>query len=156
MTNPEPAMNFESHLTLREARERFFARNGFKESQYDEPIVMVMAGPVPVPLPNTKGRKRAVRVHDLHHILTEYETSMTGEAEIGTWELATGCKDYYAAWVLNGLAMLMGFVIAPRRTLRAFARGRRSRNLYGREVTEPLLAERIEDLRRSLGLQRGP
>ena len=40
-------------------------------------------GPVRFAFPNTAGRVRAVRYHDLHHVVTGYATDWTGEAEIG-------------------------------------------------------------------------
>jgi ubiquinone biosynthesis protein Coq4 len=95
-----------------------------------------------------------VKLHDLHHVLTEYGTSWTGEAEISAWELASGCRDYAAAWVLNGLGLLMGLVIAPKRVAHAFLLGRRTGNLYGREVNDALLDERIGVLREQLLLNR--
>ena len=36
-------------------------------------------------IPNTAGRKRAVRAHDALHVLTRYQTDPRGEAEIGAW-----------------------------------------------------------------------
>ena len=44
--------------------------------------------------PNTDSRKRAVPLHDLHHILTGYKTDWMGEAEIGAWELRAGCNSF--------------------------------------------------------------
>ena len=147
-------MKYEDVLSLREARSRFFAKNGFSEDQYGDRIVKLMFGPCPFWFPNTRSRQRAVRLHDLHHVLTEYGTSWTGEAEISAWELASGCRDYAAAWVLNGLGLLMGLAIAPRRTVLAFLRGRRTRNLYGNEVSDALLDERVGVLRERLLLKR--
>ena len=147
-------MRFHDSLSLQEARSQFFEGTGFSEEQYENRFVIVKVGPIPVVLPNTKGRQRAVRLHDLHHVLTEYDTTMRGEAEISAWELATGCKDYYAAWVLNGLALLMGLVIAPARVASAFARGLRTRNLYGTVVTDGLLSEPVGAVRQRLGLTR--
>ena len=86
-------MKFEDGVSLREARELFFQESGFSEEQYDDRFVIVKIWGFPLPFPNSKERKRAVRYHDLHHILTEYDTTWTGEAEISAWELATGCKN---------------------------------------------------------------
>jgi hypothetical protein len=94
---------------------------------------------VPVWFPNTDARRRAVRLHDLHHLATGYETSLVGEAEIGAWELAGGCKRYPAAWVLNIAAVLLGLLVAPRCTWRAFLRGRHSETLYPHRVRGSLL-----------------
>ncbi len=44
-----------------------------------------------------------------------------------------------------------GLLLAPRRTLRAFVRGRRSRSLYGQPF-EPLLARTVAEARRDTGV----
>jgi hypothetical protein len=110
------------------------------------------AGFVPIWFPNTVARVKAVRFHDLHHVLTEYPTTWRGEAEIGAWEVATGCAAHYQAWLLNLLAFAIGLVINPRGVYRAFMRGRRSRNLYRAKFSDELLARRVGDVRRELEL----
>ena len=145
-------MRFEEGLSLREARQRFFAETGYSEAQHKDRKVHLNFYGLRFWIPNTRSRQRAVPIHDLHHILTGYRTDWQGEAEISAWELATGCRGYLAAWVLDGLGLLMGLVIAPRRTLRAFFRGLASSNLYGRQITDSLLDERIGVLRKRLRL----
>jgi hypothetical protein len=96
-----------------------------------EPFAVVKVGPMPYPIPNTRSRKRAVRIHDLNHLVSGYRTDREGELEISAWELASGgCGGYGAAWVLDLAGMLGGFFVCPGRTVRAFTRGRRQRNLY--------------------------
>lgn len=141
-------------LSVRDARARYFADNGFGEGGYDARWVVLRAGPIPIYLPNTKARVAAVKLHDVHHPATGYETTWTGEAEIGAWEIASGCARHLAAWVLNLQAMSIGLVLAPRAILRAFVRGRRSRNLYREQLDETLLASRLGDLRHRLRLDR--
>ena len=75
-------MKYPDHLTLREARREFFEKAGFDESGYLDPWVKVRLGPLPIFFPNTLSRARAVRWHDLHHVLTEYDTSLIGEADV--------------------------------------------------------------------------
>ena len=54
---------------------------------------------------------------------------------------------------INLGAMAIGFVIAPRRTWRAFMRGHRSGNLYGsRSFDESLLERTVNELRREVGI----
>jgi len=142
----------DDRLTLRDARAAYFAANGLGDGGYDSLVVKLMAGPLPLYLPNTAARVRSVRYHDLHHVVTGYGTSWTGEAEIAAWEIATGCADHAAAWVLNLGAMAIGLEIAPRATFRAFRRGRRSRNLYREPFGERLLDETVGALRRRLAL----
>jgi hypothetical protein len=146
---------YEDGLSLRVARERYFRLAGI-EPGYEAAWVKLKAGPVPLWLPNTKARVRAVKLHDLHHVVTGYATSWTGEAEIGAWEIASGCAGFVAAWLLNLSAFAIGLVIAPVATWRAFVRGRQTRNLYGSEgeLREALLDESVGALRKRLGLDR--
>ena len=140
--------------TLREERARYFEENGFGEDGgYTDRFVVLRMGPVPVAVfPNTAARVRAVRLHDLHHVVTGYATTWRGEAEIGAWEIASGCGSYLAAWVLNGLALTYGLLLWPRHMLAAWRRGRRSRNLYGEDWSDDLLDETVGGLRQRLGL----
>ncbi len=113
----------------------------------------MLAKPQHLYIPNSRSRRRAVPLHDLHHVLTGYPTTFLGEAEIGAWELASGCRDCWAAWVLNAGAAAVGFLfLNPRAVVRAFARGRRTRNLYGRVVSDALLARSLTEVRVELGL----
>jgi hypothetical protein len=143
-------------LTLRAARERYFEINRFEGGGYEEGWVKMRAGPVPIWFPNTVARVKAVRFHDLHHVLTEYPTTWRGEAEIGAWEVATGCAAHYQAWLLNLLAFAVGLLINPRGVYRAFMRGRRSRNLYRTTFSDELLARKVGNVRRELNLDEPP
>lgn len=141
--------------TLRVARARYFEVNQFgPNGGYDEPRVKITLGPIKISIPNTKGRVRAVRFHDLHHILTEYDTDLRGEAEIAAWEIASGCADHHAAWVLNFGAMGIGAVLIPRRTWRAFVRGRKTQNLYRETFDEALLERTVAEMRAKLHLDQ--
>jgi hypothetical protein len=145
-------------LTLKAGRQLYFERSGI-EPGYDARWVTLRAGRVPVLVfPNTAGRVRAVRLHDLHHVVTGYETTWTGEAEIAAWEIATGCRKFFAAWVLNLGAFFVGLLIAPRKVFRAFVRGRHSENLYhtAGEWNERLLEDTVGELRAKLDLDRDP
>jgi hypothetical protein len=140
-------------LSLREARARYFRANGFgADGGYAASWVKVRLGPIPFAFPNTAARVRAVRFHDLHHVVTGYATDVVGEAEIAAWEIATGCAGFGAAWLLNLHALVLGLLRAPGATWRAFARGRRTRNLYRWPYDEALLGARVGDVRAQLGL----
>jgi len=148
---------YEDSLSLREARQRYFAANEFgTDGGYGAAWVPVKVGPIPVRIPNTKSRVRAVRFHDLHHVLTGYRTTFRGEAEIGAWEVASGCADHHAAWVLNLSAIGIGLLFAAGDVWRAFLRGRRSGNLYRATFDDALLARRLGDVRRELRLADPP
>jgi len=142
--------------TLRTALGTYFEDNGFgMDGGYDDPWVDFELGPIPLPFPNSAGRKRAVRLHDLHHIVTGYATNTLGEFEISAWELGAGCKDFHTARIINLAGMASGAFAAPFRTFRAFRRGRVSRTFYG-ETYETLLGEDVATARKNhVGEPRG-
>src|SRR5690349_11954766 len=95
-------VHYDEGLSMRAARAIYFDVNRFgADGGYGDAWVDFKLGPLPVPFPNTRARVRAVRYHDLHHVLTGYDTSTIGELEISAWELGAGCKDFAAAWQLN-------------------------------------------------------
>ncbi len=138
--------------TLRDTRQEYFQRGGLGDGGYNDRWVKLKAGPLTFGFPNTAARVRAVKLHDLHHVLAEYETTWTGEAEIAAWEIASGCGRHYPAWFLNFGAFAIGLLIAPRRLYRAFLRGRHTGNLYDGEFAEALLDRTVGDVRTQLAL----
>ncbi|WP_437975919.1 hypothetical protein WMF11_50720 [Sorangium sp. So ce295] len=143
-------VHYDEGLTMREARALYFEVNRFgADGGYGDAWVDFKLGPLPVPFPNTRARVRAVRYHDLHHVLTGYDTNAIGEFEIAAWELGAGCKGFVAAWQLNLGGLFAGLLSAPRRTVRAFFRGRRSESLYSRPFEE-LLDREVGELRREM------
>jgi hypothetical protein len=142
--------DYPDEVTVRAARARYFADNGFGDGGYERRWVKLQFGPLPFWMLNTKSRVRAVRLHDVHHVLTGYDTDVAGEGEIGAFELAAGCGSHVAAWYLNLNAVAIALPLGLRRPARAFARGLRSRCLYDREWDEALLDESVGWLRRRL------
>ncbi|MEM9175972.1 MAG: hypothetical protein AAGC67_12125 [Myxococcota bacterium] len=148
-----PFIDYAPEETLRDARARYFASCGLGDGGYDDEWVVFRARGVPyAAFPNTPERVRSVRLHDIHHVVAGYDTSWVGEGEIAAWELASGCKDHYAAWVLNGLAFLIGLVIAPGKTREAWRRGRATKNLYDGEWDEAILDRSVGEVRLQLDL----
>ena len=145
---------YSPELTLRDARTQYFAVNNFGWGGYDDKWVKVEYGLLRFYFPNTKGRVKVVKYHDLHHILTEYGTSLSGETEIGAWEVATGCTRSLAAWLLNLSGFAAGLFINPRGVYKAFVRGRQSSNLYHLSFNDELLSQRVGQLRQQLSLDK--
>ena len=149
-------MDDDPQASLRVARQRYFERNGFAaDGGYGARWVQLKLGPLTAAFPNTNARVKAVRYHDLHHVVTGYATDLTGEAEISAWELASGCRGFVAAWLLNLSALGIGLMLAPKALFRAFLRGRHSHNLYDARFDDPLLDERVHAVRARLGLDHG-
>lgn len=147
-------VSYDRTATMKQARERYFAANEFgDDGGYGDAWVDFKLAKVPFPFPNSAERVRALRYHDLHHILTGYDTDWRGEVEIAAWEIGAGCRDFYAAWVLN-LSALGSWWFAPRRVFDAWKRGRRSASLYGLAV-EPLLEQTVEQTRAQMHVPEG-
>jgi hypothetical protein len=146
---------YDDALSLRDARGRYFADNAFgDDGGYARKWVKLQLGPLPFAFPNSAARVRAVKYHDLHHVVTGYATDVVGEAEIGAWEIGSGCAGFLAAWVLNLYAMVLGFLSGhPGAVWRAFVRGRHTRNLYRDEYDDALLDARLGSVRARLGLE---
>jgi hypothetical protein len=146
---------YDDALSLRDARGRYFADNAFgDDGGYAKKWVKLQLGPLPFAFPNSAARVRAVKYHDLHHVVTGYATDVVGEAEIGAWEIGSGCASFVAAWILNLYAMVLGFLSGhPGAVWRAFVRGRHTRNLYRDEYDEALLDARLGSVRARLGLE---
>jgi hypothetical protein len=140
-------------MTLGTARTAYYQVNGFGDDGGDALAwVPLKIWRFTIRIPNTEGRRRAVRIHDLHHVVTGYATDLRGESEIAAWELASGCLRWPAATILNLFALAIGIVIAPRRLLHAWARGRQTRNLYAEEGVDHLLPQPVAAVRGRLGL----
>ena len=143
--------------SLREARNRYFTEQGMPaDGGYAARWVKLPVGPLTLAFPNSDARRRAVRFHDLHHMLTGYGTHWQGEGEISAWEIASSCRDHWAAWFLNLHAFALGLLIAPRAVFEAFVRGRHSHNLYARVYEAGLLECPVATLRAELGLDTKP
>jgi hypothetical protein len=141
--------------SVRTARAQYFVANGFSEASYRDAWVKIgKLGPIPIAFPNSASRMRAIPLHDLHHVATGYATTWIGEAEIAAWEIGGGCTDHWAAWVLNAGAFAYGLLLAPRRTYRAFIRGRRSHTLYHTGWDDSLLEMSVAELQQKLRLDR--
>jgi len=141
-----------SSLSMREARDLYFKQNGFSIEHYSAPTFTIKLAGIPFTFPSTASRKRALPLHDFHHILTGYGTNWVGEAEIGAWELRAGCNSFITYW-LNGWGVVIGMFMSPRRVWRAFRSARGQHTLY--RESEPygaLLEFTVGALRGRLGI----
>jgi hypothetical protein len=134
---------FPDEMLVRDARDEFFRINKLGPDGGLSDRWVKIEAPFPFYIPNIPARRRAVVLHDIHHIAAPFDTSWAGEAEIGAWEIA-------GAWTLNLAAFFWGLFIAPRKLFRAFCRGRRSHNLYHQGYADSVLAESMGTLRERL------
>ena len=135
-------------MTLQDELAAFYKRNGFGEVVGARPLtVPVYTGCMLVPLPNIETRRRFLKYHDLHHLVTGYSVGRIGEGEVSAWELGTGSAFVSPTLgVMNLIAVSTGLVLEPKRMWRAFCRGCTSRNLYPAAVRFDLDSGRWPDI----------
>lgn len=142
---------------IREALKGFYAAHRLPpDGGAGRAYFFLHLGPVAIPAPNPGFRKRAVLYHDVHHMLTGYNTLIgDGEMLIAGYEIGAGCGRFAIAWVLNLWMLPLAALARPRETFAAFVRGRRCRSLY-HEADQAFLDQDVGTLRAHLGLDRAP
>ena len=132
--------------TVRQARAAFFqaenlpADGGYRDAWFDAAF-----GPVRYRIRNFGLRADALFRHDIHHALTGYRTDWLGEVQVNAWELGAGIGTQAWAWVIMLVGVFLGALLAPTESLAAFARGRRSRNLYAGRLPDDLLDRDLDE-----------
>jgi hypothetical protein len=131
----------------------FYQRHGFGEVPGERPgTVAVYTGCLLVPLPNIETRRKFLKYHDIHHLVTGYSVGRIGEGEISAWELGTGSAFVsLMLGVMNLIALSTGLVLEPRRMWRAYNRGCLSHNLYRAGSRADIDAGKWADLDRLRG-----
>jgi hypothetical protein len=147
-------LTYDDSELIRDARMRYWEANGFgDDGGYNKKWEIVKLGPIPIPVRNIEGRKNAIRFHDLHHLITGYDTDIPGEAQISAWELAAGCSNKWVAWILDLQGLFIG-LSCPRLLLRAWARSRRSKSLYSETFDEAMLSMTVGEMRQKMQLDK--
>jgi hypothetical protein len=125
---------YPASMIVREAIDDFLARYGFSRDECSARTYWIALFGLEFRLPNPRSRRVMVPLHDLHHIATGYEADWRGEVRIGAWELRAGCTTAML-WLINGVAAILGLVIAPKDTWHAFRTGAEARSLYRMNVS---------------------
>ncbi|MFL5752957.1 MAG: hypothetical protein ACJ76F_06080 [Bacteroidia bacterium] len=145
--------------TPREALSKFYSDNRLDQDggNSSSSVKIELTSKLHFYIPNFDARRKAVPKHDIHHLLTGYDTSFAGECEISAWEIASGCKKYWAAFVIDTSGIMLGIPLNFMGVIRAYARGRRTSNLYHDKFsTEEAMDMKISVLRESLSLDKFP
>lgn len=154
MNRNEP---FPAHWTVREARDAYLAENGFTIETYDEKFTDAKLMGITFKVPNTRKHRWSLIWHDLHHAALGYGTDPAGEGEISAWEWRRGPRPlgfYVGTIVLMGV--VMGLLVAPRRTIRAWRASDKSFSLFHEPITyEAALSMTLGELREYLGVPQG-
>ena len=154
LSKPYPA-----DWSVRQALDAYLSENGFSVAEYDAPFVKVTFWSITFPLPNPPSRQIAVRLHDLHHVVTGYGTDPIGEAEISAWELRRGVgifSLFVQSIVFGGVCL--GLLHSPRKTLAAWRAGYHPDKVPLQKATmanyEKLLTLSVGELRDLYGVPR--
>ena len=137
-------------MTAQDALSRFFVDQGlFPEGSTADDWIgdrWYRMGGVPV-LPLVGKLKQSLILHDIHHLVTGYDTSWNGELELAGWELGSGgCHTHFFFWFDRIGAFTFGLLLAPRRVWRAFQAGWHARNLYRLDAYRVLRMD-VDELR---------
>lgn len=119
-------------MTIEEELAAFYRKHGFGDALGSRTrTVPVYTGCLLVPLPNIETRRRFLKYHDVHHLITGYSVGRIGEGEVSAWELGSGsCFVHPNLGIMNLIALSTGLVLEPGRMWRAFRIGCRSFNIY--------------------------
>jgi hypothetical protein len=118
-------------MTVREALIGFYKFNQLNLAQdFESHCVRVYVGCILAPVPNISARKKYLKFHDMHHIMSGYGIDRIGESQISAWELGSrSCRKPLIS-IMNLFALSTGFILSPKKVTQAFYRGCRSKNLY--------------------------
>lgn len=132
-------------MTTKEALLGFYQFHKLNLSEdFKSHCVRVYIGCLLAPVPNVNARKKYLKFHDLHHIMTGYGIGKIGESEVSAWELGSrSCKKPLIS-IMNLFALSTGYILSPGRVTKAFFRGCKSKNLY--YLSEKLSENEIENL----------
>lgn len=91
------------------------------------------------PIPNTQSRKDLVYVHDLNHIVNDYDTTWKGEVSVAGWEIATGMGKHFIGWALALFAMGFGLLVYPSYVYQGFVRGQETKGIVSLNIPKDIL-----------------
>ena len=119
-----------SSMTAAEALRHYYDIHYFGDSALTNRWVKVRLGAISIPFPNLKQRRDAIQLHDLHHMLTGYDTTWVGEGEVAAWEMASGfTRRHWVGYLYAPITFVIGFFTSPKRVIAAYRRGKGKKEL---------------------------
>lgn len=140
-------------MNVEQALNNFYDQHGYGEQgginkKWDN----IKFGPLALPLPNLESRRKNIYLHDIHHLVTNYDTTWLGESSVSSWEIAAGgWNNLLFPWFLSLWAMAVGVMLYPGRSYQAFRAGLLMNNaLTGQLSKEEMLSLNLDNLRNRL------
>jgi hypothetical protein len=121
--------------------------NDIPEDEAERASWICHLGPLSVRLPNFAWRKKAILAHDLHHLVTAYPCTLSGECRMAAWEFGAGRMPHWAARLFCLPLVLAGLVWSPRQIWIAFLFGMQSQSLHGAELGMCILSQPFDTFR---------
>lgn len=119
-----------SSQTVGKSIQDFYNKNDFgADGGISKKLAWIKFGFFSIPIPNFQSRKNNVYLHDIHHIITENNTTWKGESAVSAWEISSGgWRKLLIPWLLTLWAMGLGILFFRKSTLTAFKKGQTMRN----------------------------
>lgn len=154
MLDTDTSLVFSNDTLIGDALGQFFKNKHFGKEALEQSVNWLHLGPIRMPFPNLKARREAIYLHDITHIVTSYDTSWVGEGEVAAYELASGFPaKFWIGYIYPPITFAIGFVLAPRRVLKAFRRGWRQKNVYQLNLPKKeIMQMTIDNLRKEIDL----
>ena len=111
-------------MTLGKLLNEFYLNNGLPENggiTYDTFNIKVWF--INIPFPNPKFRKDVTHIHDIEHLLNNYDTSSKGEAFIAGWEIGTRFYKHFPINLIIFLAFGYFLFLHPKTVFNGFKKG---------------------------------
>lgn len=142
---------------MKQGLQAYLEENGFTREAYDAPRTEGSFLGFRFAVPNPPRHRWAIMRHDLHHVATGFGTDPAGEGQLAAWECRRGIRPvgvYVGSIVVS--AFLLGLIVAPLRTSRAWRASGGGRSLFHDDAPDydELLGRSIGELRAMLQLPR--
>lgn len=147
-------MEIPGHMKVSDALKMFYGSQKLGREAFEDDFNWANFNGIQVPYPNLPWRKKMMHLHDVNHVLTEYDTSWIGEGEIAAFELASGYPGKTAvAYLYAPFSLAIGFLFSPSRIIQAFRRGLCMRNACHLNLSKEILFNStVAELRATLGI----
>lgn len=121
------------------------------ELENDQKWFVANFGIFKMKFPNPKWRKKVLHVHDIHHLITEQNTSWKGEAYITGWEIATHLWLRFPIGMFIWLATSYTVLTKPVSLFKGFKNGINYKGpIHLNKSKEEFLITDLEDVKQAL------
>jgi hypothetical protein len=134
-------------MNIEQSLSKFYEESGFEVETGNRPaFVAVFVGCLLIPLPNVETRRKYIKYHDLHHVITGFGATQVGEGEVSAWELGTGSFLQPILMFMNLIAISTALAVDPTRVFKAYLLGCKSRNLYCPKVRKQIDSGELDNI----------